>query len=397
MNPITRRPKINQPNLALSYQSLAVCEDTGLQPELLSGLLERAQREVGPGLLPSCQLALAHNGRLVLFETLGEAAANSRYVIFSVTKPLIASAIWLLMAEGLLDIDKTVVSYIPEFCGEGKEAVTVAQLLTHTSGFPHAPMGPRDWSTRESRLQRMAQWRLNWEPGSRCEYHQSSAHWVLAELIERLGGMDFRDYVRQRILEPLGLHGPLLGVPESQQGDINPLVTVGQAPTAAELEQILGIAIELPELSDDVLLRFNEPGLRALGMPGAGGIGTAADVALFYQALMHNPGHTWDPAILADATGNIRVTYADALTGAPANRSLGLVVQCGDVAGSLLGMGKTTSPGSFGHQGVGGQIAWADPATGISFCFLTNGLDANPIRAARRGSALSNRAAKCAL
>ena len=186
-------------------------------------------------------------------------------------------------------------------------------------------------------------------------------------------------------------------MPESQQGDINPLVTVGQAPTAAELEQILGIAIELPELSDDVLLRFNEPGLRALGMPGTGGIGTAADVALFYQALMHNPGHTWDPAILADATGNIRVTYADALTGAPANRSLGLVVQCGDVAGSLLGMGKTTSPGSFGHQGVGGQIAWADPATGISFCFLTNGLDANPIRAARRGSALSNRAAKCAL
>jgi CubicO group peptidase (beta-lactamase class C family) len=52
-------------------------------------------------------------------------------------------------------------------------------------------------------------------------------------------------------------------------------------------------------------------------------------------------------------------------------------------------MAKTVSAGCFGHQGVGGQIAWVDPETGISFCMLTNGLDANPIRAARFGAALS--------
>ena len=59
----------------------------------------------------------------------------------------------------------------------------------------------------------------------------------------------------------------------------------------------------------------------------------------------------------------------------------------------LTNFGRTVSPRAFGHAGAGGQIAWADPATGLSFCYLTNGLDANVLRQARRGLALSSRAA----
>ena len=59
------------------------------------------------------------------------------------------------------------------------------------------------------------------------------------------------------------------------------------------------------------------------------------------------------------------------------------------------GMGTQVSARAFGHQGVGGQVAWGDPQTGLSFCLLTNGLDANPLRSSRFCAAASNRAGAC--
>jgi len=275
--------------------------------------------------------------------------------------------------------------------------ITIEQLLIHTAGIPHAPMGPPDWADRPSRLARFAQWRLNWEPGTRCEYHPTSAHWVLAEIIDRVAGMDYREFITARLADPLGLGTLRLGVAPDQQGDINTLAIVGIPPTAQEIEVVTGISgIEISEVTDQTLLRFNDPDTRALGVPGGGAVATAADVALFYQALLYNPGDLWTPEILADGTGRIRCSLLDPMLGVAANRSLGLVIAGGDGKAARRGMPKTASPRTFGHHGVGGQVAWADPDTGISFCFLTNGLDASPIRAGIRGLALSNRAAACA-
>jgi CubicO group peptidase (beta-lactamase class C family) len=265
----------------------------------------------------------------------------------------------------------------------------VEQLLCHTAGIPHAPMGPPAWLCRESRLEKMASWRLNWEPGTRMEYHAASAHWVLAEIIECVSGTDYRNYIAANILVPLGLDGFQLGVPVEEQADIVTLRSVGKPPTKEELERILGVAMEWPEISDEALLHFNEPETRALGVPGGGGVANAASVALFYQCLLNNPDQLWDPAILADATGNIRTGFIDPATGVAANRGLGVVIAGDDGMAGRRGMAKTVSASCFGHQGVGGQIAWVDPETGISFCMLTNGLDANPIRAARFGAAVS--------
>ena len=83
--------------------------------------------------------------------------------------------------------------------------------------------------------------------------------------------------------------------------------------------------------------------------------------------------------------------------GVPANRTLGLVVAGDDGQSALRGMGHTVSPSAFGHNGAGGQIAWADPATGLSFVYLTNGLDRNVLREWRRTSGIASRAAVCAL
>jgi CubicO group peptidase (beta-lactamase class C family) len=268
-------------------------------------------------------------------------------------------------------------------------------VLTFTSGFPSAPMHPRLWEDRELRLDRMKGWRLNWEPGSRYQYHATSAHWVLAELIERCTGLDFRDFIRTRIIEPLGLSSLQLGVPVAQQADINDLVRTGSPATPDELEAAMGIRkLPVTEVTPESLMTFNEPARRAVGVPGAGGVSTAADLALYYQALLHDPIAMWKPEVLADATSTVRNSFPDYM-GTPANRTLGLIVKGDDERAHMRGMGRTVSPRAFGHNGAAGQIAWGDPETGLSFCFLTNGIDEHELRQWRRGAAISNRAGNC--
>jgi CubicO group peptidase (beta-lactamase class C family) len=126
-------------------------------------------------------------------------------------------------------------------------------------------------------------------------------------------------------------------------------------------------------------------------------LATAATVVLFYQALLHNPDKLWDPDVLADATGRVRNTFPDLLAlGAPANRALGVVVAGDDGNANKRGFGHTQSARTFGHNGAAGQIAWADPESGLSVCYLTNGRDLNPIREGRRTIGISSRAAVCA-
>lgn len=193
----------------------------------IAELMKRARREVDEGLLPSCQIALGFQGEIIAEEVFGDATLDSRYVIFSATKPFVASTVWTLITEGQVDIAERVTTYFPEFGAEGKQDITVEQVMLHTSGFPHAPMGPPTWFNRDQRKAKMAGWRLNWEPGTRFEYHPSSAHWVLAEIIETVTGNDFRDEVEARVTGPSGLPR-IVGIPADDQQGIEDLVLVGQ-------------------------------------------------------------------------------------------------------------------------------------------------------------------------
>lgn len=368
-----------------------------LRRDAVEDLIARAAREVDAGLLPSCQLAIGYEGDVVEFVTLGDAPAadDTRYVMFSCTKAVVVSAVWQLLAEGTLHLDDRVGDLIPEFATNGKDVVTLEQVLLHTSGFPHAPLGPKVWADRGARLQAFAKWRLNWEPGTRFEYHATSAHWVLAELLSRLDGGDYRDSVRRRVIEPLGLRSLALGVPRDQQGDIAPVVHVGEPATSEELEAVLGIPnLELGEVTEDALAMSARPENLEVGVPGGGAVATAADLARFYQALLHNPDELWDPKLLAVATGDVRNTFPDPQRGVPANRTIGLILCGDDGRGNMRGFGHGHSPGTFGHDGAGGQVAWADPESGMSFCYLTNGMDRNLLREGRRTVGLSSRAAK---
>ncbi|MGZ4689101.1 MAG: serine hydrolase domain-containing protein [Acidimicrobiia bacterium] len=369
---------------------------TGTKSKEIDALLTRAQREIESGLLPGCQVAIARHGELELFEAFGEATTEDRFVVFSATKAFVASAVWILIGEGLVDEQQLVTEYIPEFGSNGKETITVEQVMLHTSGFPHAPLGPPKWFTREGRIEQFAHWRLNWEPDSTYEYHATSAHWVLAEIIDRVTGGDYCDVIETRVTGPAGLPRRVLGAPLEEQDGVARLVNTGDAATPDELEAILGVR-ELPitEVTPEALLEFNAPEVRALGVPGGGGVMRAADLALFYQALLHNPNDIWDPAVLADATGNVRNELPERWTGVTANRSLGLVIAGDDGRANLRGFGHTGSPRTFGHNGAGGQIAWADPDSGLSFAYVTNGMDQHVIRQGRRGIALSSLAALC--
>jgi CubicO group peptidase (beta-lactamase class C family) len=369
--------------------------ELGVDPDALAALVERAQRDVDAGLVPGCQFTLARHGRVAATVALGDAEPASRFVMYSATKAVVASAVWILIGEGSLDVSRPVVDYIPEFAPNGKDGITVEQVMLHTSGFPHAPFNALEWDDRDARLARFASWRCNWEPGTRYEYHPTSAHWVLAELIERVSKTDFRVFVRTRVLEPLGLAQLALGVAAADQGDVRDVVHTGAVATEDELMAAIGVrSLPLTEVTPEALRSFNRPEVRAVGVPGGGGISTSTDLALFYQALLSDPVGMWEPELLAEVTAHVRNGLPDYM-GTPANRTLGLIVAGGDGRSNMRGMGRTVSPRAFGHNGAGGQIAWADPATGVSFAYLTNGLDQHVLREWRRTSGLASRAGAC--
>jgi CubicO group peptidase (beta-lactamase class C family) len=371
---------------------------TTLDRSAVDALLARARRDVDDGLLPACQVALALDGEVLVHEAFGDADLDTRFTIYSATKPFIASLIWQLLGEGSLQLEQPVHDVLPEFGTNGKDVVTLDHVLQHTSGFPRAPLGAPRWSTHEGRRQAFSDWRLNWEVGSQFEYHPTSAHWVLAELVHAVTGLDHTEALRTRVLEPLGLTQFALGPALDAQEGIADLVLVGEPATPDELEAALGIReVEVGEVTDEALLGLNDPTARTVGLPGGGGVSTAADVASFYQALLHDPKGLWDPDVLADATGVVRNTFPDPMLGMPINRTRGLVVAGDDGRSNLRGMGRTVSPQAFGHNGAAGQVAWADPATGLSFCYLTSGRDLHLLREHRRTTAVASLAAVCAV
>jgi CubicO group peptidase (beta-lactamase class C family) len=375
--------------------------DAGFDPAAIDTLLARIRTEIDASRMPAAQVALAIGGELAVFESFGEAGSSTRFHVFSCTKALIAGVVWQLIGEGRLAPSTRAIELVPVLGTEGSTPdrmaeVTLEHLLTHTAGFPYAPLGPPRWDSREGRLESLARWNAPHQPGTWFEYHPTAAHWVVAEMIETLEGRDFREVVRQRIIEPLGLRGFGLGIAEEEQDDIAELRLVGEPPTPDEIEAVFGTReLDLGEVTPGILLAFNEPSIRRVGVPGGGGVATAADLALYYQALLHDPLGMWDPEVLADGTGHIRCRLPNPQTGVASNRTLGLIVAGDDGLGSFRGMGPTVSPRAFGHNGAAGQIAWADPATGVSFAFTTSGVEQNFIREAQRIASIAAKGGLC--
>lgn len=330
----------------------------------LDAAVDAAARELDGG-----QLAIAHEGRLVFERAFGVAAPDTRFWVASATKPFVSAAACLLIDEGKLDLERPVAEIIPEFASKGKGAVTVEQVFLMTCGFPRAPMRNDEGSDPGARRARFSEWTLDWEPGTRWEYHPTSAHWVIADLIERLSGQAFTDFVESRLTAPLGLPR-LLGIPREEQAAL--VQPVRQT-----------VADDVPILDAHVL---DLPAIIEAGQPGGGMFASAAHIALLHHTLLDDPRGLWQPATLRDATRNVRCTLPDPMMGAPANRTLTGTVGAG--FGSAWGSSET----AFGWAGLGGHIGFAEPATGISFGFVQTGGDEDQVSLFVRGMKLAKRA-----
>jgi CubicO group peptidase (beta-lactamase class C family) len=374
----------------------------------VADLRARAQEDVDAGVLPACQFALAIDGGVVVHETIGDAEPDARFSIWSSTKPVFSSVVWQLIGEGKLDPLAPVVELWPEFGARGKDEVSLEHLLLFTAGFPEAKLDLATLHDREARVRQMEHWRLDWPSGTQFAYHGLSAHYVMAELVERVTGTDHRTALRERVLDPLGLERLELGVPLERQGDVQRLRDGGEPASVREVADALGLA-ELPSpIAEFVkatyqagtsttpnrdLYDYQEPSVLAFGLPGGGAVSDAASVALFYQALLHDPKGLWDKDVLLDVTSNVRNRFRSGLRSEQAMRTRGLIVQADNP--SPLSFVGSSSPGTFGHDGAAGQIAWGDPSTGLSFAYLTNGCDRHLVRLYRRGYELSSLAAAC--
>ena len=383
---------------SLTEEQIQRAESVGLKTDKVLELLHRVQREVEEGLLPSAQVAIARDGKVGVFESYGSARSDSLTCIFSATKAITSSAAWILIQEGKLSEDEVVADIVPEFGTNEKDQITVEQLFTHTAGFPSAPFAPLEWLNKEKRYGRFAKWRLNWEPGSRYEYHPSSSMWVIGEIIERRGEQPYTEFVKEKVLDPLGLTNLIVGMSEEQSRRALDVAQSGDPLTSEDYAKMGIPEPPITEVTEEALLNFNRAEIQAVGVPGGGGYANAHDLAVFYQALLYGglgDVQIWSEETLNSARKVRSGELRDPLFGQLANRGLGIIIS-GDENRNFRGFGKTNSPSAFGHNGAGGQIAWADPESGLSVAYLTSGHDRNNVRQGKRGVAISSIAAECA-
>ena len=385
--------------------------EVGLNPDKVQALMDRAEREVKEGVLPACQVAIARNGKIAAMQTFGRAVQggvekpatdDTVFVAMSATKAITSSALWLLIQEGKISPDDKMVKYVPEYGTNGKEPTTIEHLLIHTAGIPTAPGSFKDWGDHKRRLERFAQWRPINPPGEKFFYHVHANYWPIAEAIERITGKRLGDFVRERIAEPLGIPDLRIGLPRNQQPRMADVKWVGE-PAKDEEYQKLGInppRAALGSITESAILEMNDPEMRETDFPAGGLMTTAGDLALFYQALLNDGkapdgARIWKSDMLREARKIRSGKLIDPARGIVANRALGIVIAGDDGKANLRGFGRTNSAEAFGHPGFGGQIGWADPASGISFAYLTNGFDRNDLREGRRGVAVCSLAGAC--
>jgi CubicO group peptidase (beta-lactamase class C family) len=274
---------------------------------------------------------------------------------------VVAAAVWKLLGDGVLHLDERVADVVAEFGTNGKDVITLEQVLTHTAGIPFAPLGYPKMLDRQTRLAAFSRWRLDWEPGSRLQFHLTSVAWVIAELVERKTGVTFADYLRDEIVTPLGL-GFELPLP------------------AERFHEALAVPEAIDRTSDDQEVDpwgpwyLANPEVLAGGEPSHSIVGSAADVAMLMQAVFHSG--LWDAATVEDAL-RIRVSqrpFGEQLYGgSPEVANVGLFcLVAGDNGGSSF-TPRSGSPRTFGHRGAPNQLGFMDPETGTSFAFLTNG------------------------
>jgi CubicO group peptidase (beta-lactamase class C family) len=179
-------------------------------PERFRRLASEAQRE---GRLPSLSAAVFRDGEVVWSDAIGladveerrEATPDTQYAVASITKTFTAASVFQLREAGRLELDDPISSHLPE---AAHGAPTIRRMLAHASGLQREPPG-EVWETLEfpdenTLLARLAEAEQVLAPAAAWHY-SNLAYALLGHIVSRVSGMPFRDYVQQRLLDPLGL------------------------------------------------------------------------------------------------------------------------------------------------------------------------------------------------
>lgn len=309
-------------------------------PEKLQALLDDA---VASGEEHACQLAVYLDGELFCDLAAG-ADTRTLFPLFSAGKGVAVTAVLRLVERGVLELDAPVANYWPEFAANGKEHITLRDVLTHRAGMHILPPASfaelADW---EHMCALLASRRPVGAPGTRTRYQPVTFAWLAGEPARRAAGKDFAQIVQDEVLDPAGINGFGFGVSPADEARTLPVYCA-------------------PEDAEDWRVGFiGEEAVRRACIPSANAFGTAHALAKHYMALLDG---LLSPGMLAKA-----------LT--PPDRSADPVK-----GWERFGLGYILwDGGAFGHGGALGAEGFAVPERGLAVGFATDTLSENhPVR-----------------
>jgi len=305
---------------------------------------------------------------------------DTMVLVHSTTKGLAAMTLALAHSRGWLDYEERVSAYWPEFAQEGKEAITVRQLLGHQAGlFAFAEQADRSLIADPDRLAAvLARQKPTWQPGTRQAYHAISLGYYESELLRRVDPQhrSLGQFFQDEIASPLGLDF-YIRLPESIPN--SRLAMLARPTLMAMLRgfpfRFLFAAFNRRSNINRALVGSEFPHdaqhiyARDFEVPSGGGVGTARAIARAYsvfatggEALQLNQATL--AALAVPATPPTRGFYDECMMGDGVHFSLGFMQHC-----PVWPFG---CEGSYGSPGSGGSLGFADPKAGIGYAYVTN-------------------------
>jgi CubicO group peptidase (beta-lactamase class C family) len=303
--------------------------------------------------------------------------------VFSVSKGLVSLCAYLSQQDGLLDFDAPVAGYWPEFGQAGKETITVRDLFSHRAGL----IGLDEKLT----LQQLAAWtpvvgvlekqRPLWQPGTAFGYHALTFGWLTGEVLRRATSCTPGQLLATRLAKPLQADA-WIGLPAGLEDRVAHLELMPQAtdaPTpdalisADQLRESLTLGI-FPEGFIGAEEDFNSPAVHAMEIPAANGIASATGLARIFAAAVTdvNGVRLLTPESIADAlTVRSEGDWCGGASASDARFSTGFMLD-GSRQRPML------SASSFGHDGAGGELAFADADSGVGFAYINNRMGGGP-------------------